>query len=149
MPKVVVASDASWVRDQVKAALVGPRFEVVELTRGQDVRAVVGELEPDVVVVDLQIANMGGMAVVMDLRLEESAGRLPRVPVLLLLDREADRFLARSSRADAILLKPVDPGTMRRTVRQLIAAEEARRAAEVDEAEAGEDEPVLPEAEPA
>ncbi len=133
MPKVVVASDASWVRDQVKAALVNPGFEVIEVSRGQDVRRLVGEVEPDVVVVDLQIGNMGGMAVSMDLRLEEYDGRLPHVPILLLLDREADKFLARSSKADAVLVKPFDPGTLRRTVKNLIAAEEARRA--VDEAE--------------
>jgi DNA-binding response OmpR family regulator len=152
MPKVVVASDASWVRDQVKAALVNPGFEVIEVTRGQDVRRVVDEVHPDLVVVDLQIGNMGGMAVSIDLRLEEYGGRLPHVPVLLLLDREADRFLARSSKADAILVKPFDPGTLRRTVKNLIAAEEARRAAEVGVAEA-EDEEAEPaeeeEAEPA
>jgi DNA-binding response OmpR family regulator len=97
------------------------------------------------VVVDLQIGNMGGMAVSIDLRLEEYADRLPHVPVLLLLDREADRFLARSSQADAVLVKPFDPGTLRRVVKQLIAAEEARRAAEEEPEEASEiegDEPV-------
>jgi DNA-binding response OmpR family regulator len=140
MPKVVVASDASWVRDQVKAALVSPGFEVIDVSRGQDVRKAVDEVEPDLVVVDLQIGNMGGMAVSIDLRLEESAGRLPHVPILLLLDRVADKFLARSSRADAILVKPFDPGTLRRTVKNLIAAEEARRAAE--EANDEPDEPV-------
>jgi len=139
MPKVVVASDASWVRDQVRAALVNPGFEVMEVSRGQDVRRMVDEVEPDVVVVDMQIGNMGGMAVSMDLRLEESGGRLPHVPILLLLDREADKFLARSSKADAILVKPFDPGTLRRTVKNLIAAEEARRAAEEAEEEAGDE----------
>ncbi len=139
MPQVVVASDAAWVRDQVKAALVSPGFEVIQVDRGQDVRKVVGEVKPDLVVVDLQIGNMGGMAVSIDLRLEESAGRLPHVPVLLLLDREADKFLARSAQADAILVKPFDPGTLRRVVKQLIAAEEARRAAEQEEQEAGEE----------
>ena len=137
MPQVIVASDAHWVRDQVKASLCSPGFEVVEVARGQDVRRVVGEIEPDLVVVDLQIANMGGMAVSIDLRLEESAGRLPHVPVLLLLDREADKFLARSAQADAILVKPFDPGTLRRVVKNLIAAEEARRAAEEAEEDAG------------
>jgi DNA-binding response OmpR family regulator len=136
MPKVIVASDAHWVRDQVKASLCSPGFEVIEVARGQDVRRVVGEVEPELVIVDLQIANMGGMAVSIDLRLEESAGRLPHVPVLLLLDREADKFLARSAQADAILVKPFDPGTLRRTVKNLIAAEEARRAAEEGEDEA-------------
>jgi DNA-binding response OmpR family regulator len=133
MPTVLVASDAAWVRDHVRGALVGPGFEVIEVDRGQDVRQVVAERRPDLVIVDLQIANMGGMAVSLDLRLEESGGRLPHVPILLLLDREADRFLARRSTADAMLVKPIDPGTLRRTVKTLLAAEEERKAAEATE----------------
>ncbi|MGH8998351.1 MAG: response regulator [Acidimicrobiia bacterium] len=125
---MLVASDANWVRDHVRAALVGPNFEVVEATRGQDVRQMVAAEGPDLVVVDLQIANMGGMAVSLDLRLEESAGRLTRVPILLLLDREADRFLARRSQADAMLVKPVDPGTLRRAVKRLVTSPEPRPA---------------------
>lgn len=134
MPAVLVASDAAWVRDHVRAALVGPGFEVIEVARGQDVREAVARAKPDVVVVDLQIGNMGGMAVSIDLRLEESAGRLEHVPILLLLDREADRFLARSSQADAMLVKPVDPGTIRRTVKRLLQANEERRRREREDA---------------
>jgi DNA-binding response OmpR family regulator len=129
MPTVLVASDANWVRDHVRAALCGPGFEVIEVERGRDVRDVVAERHPDLVIVDLQIANMGGMAVALDLRLEESGGRLPHVPILILLDREADRFLARRSAADAMLVKPIDPGTLRRTVKTLLAGEEERRRA--------------------
>ena len=130
MPTVLVASDAPWVRDKVKTALCGPGFEVIEVERGRDVRQVVGDRQPDLVIVDLQIANMGGMAVALDLRLEESGGRLPHVPILLLLDREADRFLARRSTADAMLVKPIDPGTLRRTVKTILAAEEQRQEKE-------------------
>lgn len=133
MPTIVAASDAAWVRDHVRAALCGPGFEVIEVERGHDVRNVVGQREPDLVIVDLQIANMGGMAVSLDLRLEESGGRLPHVPILLLLDREADRFLARRSAADAMLVKPIDAGTLRRTVKNLLAAEEQRRNADHDQ----------------
>jgi DNA-binding response OmpR family regulator len=129
MPTVVVASDANWVRDHVRAALCGPGFELIDVERGRDVRGAVAEHHPDLVIVDLQIANMGGMAVSLDLRLEESGGRLPHVPILLLLDREADKFLARRSTADAMLVKPIDPGTLRRAVKTLLAAEEARKAA--------------------
>ena len=124
MPTIVAASDAAWVRDHVRAALCGPGFEVIEVERGHDVRDVVAQKQPDLVIVDLQIANMGGMAVSIDLRLEESGGRLPHVPILLLLDREADRFLARRSAADAMLVKPIDAGTLRRTVKNLLAAAE-------------------------
>jgi DNA-binding response OmpR family regulator len=130
VPTIVAASDANWVRDHVKAALCGPGFEVIEVERGHDVRRVVAEQTPDLVIVDLQIGNMGGMAVAIDLRLEESGGRLPYVPILIFLDREADRFLARRSTADAMLVKPIDAGTLRRTVKNLLAAEEQRKAAD-------------------
>jgi DNA-binding response OmpR family regulator len=123
--KVLVAADARWVRDQVRAALVAPGQEVIEVTRGQDVREAVAEHEPDLVVLDLPIGNMGGIAVAIDLHLEESGGRLPHVPILLLLDREADRFLAKRAGAEAELVKPVDPGTLRRAVKRLVGDETA------------------------
>ena len=72
----------------------------------------------------MQIGNMGGLAVAIDLRLEGSAGRIPDTSILLLLDREADRFLAKRADADAELVKPVDPGTLRRDRRPTLLARE-------------------------
>jgi CheY-like chemotaxis protein len=126
--KVLVAADARWVREQVQAALVGTGQEVIEVTRGQDVREAVAEHHPDLVVLDLQIGNMGGIAVAIDLHLEESGGRLPHVLILLLLDREADRFLAKRVGAEAELVKPVDPGTLRRAVKRVFGDEAATPA---------------------
>jgi DNA-binding response OmpR family regulator len=118
--KILLAADARWVRDQVRASLVGRGQEVIEVTRGQDVRDAVAEHHPDLVILDLQIGNMGGIAVAIDLHLEESGGRLPHVPILLLLDREADRFLAKRAAVDGELVKPVDPGTLRRSVKRIV-----------------------------
>ena len=120
---ILVAAEAQWVREQVRAAFVGPGQGVVEVSRGQDVRAAVAEHEPDLLILDLQISNMGGFAVAIDLRLEESAGRLPAVPILLLLDREADRFLAKRADVDDELVKPFDAGTLRRAAKRLLADE--------------------------
>jgi len=64
---------------------------------------------------------MGGMATCLDLRLEESAGRLLRVPVLMLLDRRADVFLARRSDAQGWVVKPLDPVRVRKAVTELLA----------------------------
>jgi CheY-like chemotaxis protein len=122
MTTILVAAEAKWVRDQVRSAFVGPGQEVVEVARGQDVRAKVDELEPDLVVLDLQIGNMGGVAVAIDLRLEQSGGRLPRVPILLLLDRRDDVFIARRADVDLTLVKPVDAGVLRRAAAPLLAA---------------------------
>jgi DNA-binding response OmpR family regulator len=116
------------VRDQVRTAFTAPDMRVVEVTRGQDVREAFAREHPDLVVLDLNIGNMGGIAVALDLRLEESAGRLERARILLLLDREADKFLAKRADVDAILVKPVDAGILRRCAKQMLEAPQAASA---------------------
>jgi DNA-binding response OmpR family regulator len=123
MPLILVAADADWVHDEVRASLVGPGYEILAVRDGMAVSGFAARQKPDLAIVDMQIGNMGGFAVARDLRLEQSAGRAARVPVLLLLDRAADVFLARRASVDAWLVKPFDPGTLRRTVRRLLAGE--------------------------
>ena len=79
---------------------------------------------PDLVVVDLQMGNMGGMAVCLELRLQESYDDLPHIPVLMLLDRRPDVHLARRSGAEGWLVKPLDPLRLRRAIRALIDGDE-------------------------
>ena len=126
-------AEAQWVRDQVRSAFVGPGQEVVEVMRGQDVRDTFAEIDPDLVVLDLQIGNMGGVAVAIDLRNEESGGRAPRARILLLLDRRDDAFIARRADVDLTLVKPVDAGILRRAAAPLLADAAAERAELDDE----------------
>ncbi|HET7655328.1 MAG TPA: response regulator, partial [Acidimicrobiales bacterium] len=93
---------------------------VRHVTAGTAVLPAVEERIPDLVVLDLQIGNMGGMATGLDLRLEEGAGRLPHIPILMLLDRRPDVFLARRSEADGWLVKPLDPIRLRRAITALL-----------------------------
>ena len=118
---ILVAAEAAWVRDQIRTSLTGPGQTVIEVTRGQEVRSTVAEVTPDLVILDLQIANQGGIATAIDLRLEAAAGRLPELPILLLLDREADRHIAQRADADAVLVKPVDAGQLRRAIKRLLS----------------------------
>ena len=64
----------------------------------------------------------------MALRLDASSGRLPHVPVLMLLDRVADVHLARRSGADGWLVKPLDPLRLRRAVRAVLRGDRTTRA---------------------
>ena len=120
MKHVLIAADSRSVRDEVKAVLSARDFTIREVTSGLDVLPAVLEQLPDLVVCDFQIGNKGGMATTLDLRLEEGAGRIDRVGVLLLLDRRADVFLARRSEADGFLVKPLDPIRLRRAVTAII-----------------------------
>ena len=120
MPDVLIAADAPWVIDEVRAALTEPDVTVREVHAGRDVVPAVRERKPDIVVLDLQIGSMGGMATCLELRLEEGAGRLPDVAVLMLLDRRADVFLARRAQADGWVVKPLDAIRLRRAIRTLL-----------------------------
>ena len=121
VPEVVVAADARWVLDEVSAVLSGPDDVVHEVHAGALVLPAVRQYHPDLVILDLQIGNMGAIATCMDLRLEESGGRLDHVPVLILLDRRADVFLSRRADAEGWLVKPLDPVRLRKAVRTLLA----------------------------
>jgi DNA-binding NarL/FixJ family response regulator len=126
VPHVVIASDATWIQEDVKNALTGDDTTVQVLRSGRAVRAAVAERATDLVVCDFQVGNMGGMAVTMDLKLEESGGRLPAVPVLLLLDRPADVFLAERCGAEGFLVKPLDPIRLRKAMTALIEGDHYR-----------------------
>jgi len=114
MTDVLIATDADAVFAEVEAALADERTRVVRVRSGQEVAGSVAESTPDLVVLDLQIGNMGGIAACLHLRHEAGADRLPEVPVLMLLDRPADEFLARRSGADGWVVKPLDAFSLRR-----------------------------------
>ena len=65
--------------------------------------------------------GLAGLSLADHLRLEAAAGRLPELPILLLLDREADRHIAQRADADAVLVKPVDAGQLRRAIKRLLS----------------------------
>jgi len=66
------------------------------------------------------MGSMGGMAVCLELRLEESYGNLPHVPVLMLLDRRPDVFLAKRSGAEGWIVKPLDPIRLRKATTAVV-----------------------------
>ena len=105
---ILLATDADWIVDEVTAALGGPDTSFTVCRDGRSVSDVVAERQPDLVITDLQVGSMGGMAISLALRNDESVGTAPRVPILMLLDRRADVYLAQRSHADAWLIKPLD-----------------------------------------
>jgi DNA-binding NarL/FixJ family response regulator len=120
MAEVLIASDATWVVEEATAALSSVDDTVREVTTGAEVLPAVYEHAPDIAIIDLQIGNMGGMAACLELRLEEGAGRLPHVPVLMLLDRRPDVFLARRAQAEGWLVKPLDALRVRKAITTVI-----------------------------
>ncbi len=121
MPDILIAADAPPVYREIASVLSGPGTTVRWVRAGQDVRPEHDRQPADLVVLDLQIGTMGGIAVALDLRLEVDAGRLLPVPILVVLDRRADVFLARRAGVDGWILKPLDPIRVRRAASALLS----------------------------
>jgi DNA-binding response OmpR family regulator len=117
---ILVASDLATLRREIEAVISGPDVEVRSVTSGPEVVSFVAEASPDLVIVDMQMGNMGGMAVTLELRLQESYDAIDHIPVLMLLDRRPDVFLARRSGAEGWLVKPLDPLRLRLAVTALL-----------------------------
>ena len=117
---ILIATDATWIVDDVTAALGDDDVRFTVCRDGRAVTAQVKQEPPDLAILDLQVGSMGGMAITMGLRLDESAGVLGHVPVLMLLDRVADLHLARRSGAEGWLVKPIDALRLRRAADALL-----------------------------
>jgi CheY-like chemotaxis protein len=136
---IVIATDADWIVDEVTAALGGPDTSFTVCRDGHVVTQVVADSEPDVVITDLQVGSMGGVAITMQLRLDESAGALAHVPVVMLLDRQADVYIAQRAQAEAWLIKPLDALRLRRAVTAAIAGDDFHEGVPAAEAESAVD----------
>ncbi|HET6949012.1 MAG TPA: response regulator [Acidimicrobiales bacterium] len=123
MPNVLIATDADWIFDEVDAALSDEETAVARVRAGRDVSAAARELEPELIVLDMQIGNMGGIATALNLEQDFEAGTVPWASILLLLDRPADVPLARRWGVDGWLIKPLDAFRLRRAAAALLAGE--------------------------
>ncbi|CAM5415623.1 hypothetical protein [Streptomyces fumanus] len=108
---VLVYSDDSTTREQVRLATgrrPAPDAPVVEFVECATPAAVLKELDKggiDVCVLDGEAVPMGGMG--MCRQIKDEVFRCP--PVLLLIARPQDAWLATWSRADAAVALPVEP----------------------------------------
>lgn len=126
--KVLLVADASWIQNETMAALSDPETVIRQIDDPRTAAQVAGEFEPDVVIVDMQVASMGGMAVARSVREAEFAEEMPATSIVLLLDRTADEFLAKRASADAWVVKPFTPQQLRAAIASATASLAGGRA---------------------
>lgn len=113
--QLLLVADSAWVRNDVEASLPSSEWSI----HHADPRLVVEAAKdhpPAAVVVDMQVGSMGGMAVIRRLRDAIAMGEIAPTPLILLLDREVDQFIATRSGADRSLIKPFTAQALRKTL---------------------------------
>jgi CheY-like chemotaxis protein len=125
--RILLVADHSSVARQVRAAVDGWRSsEVLHVSTPQRAIAVLDEgvdgvpQRFDVVVADNDTHPTGGLALCREVKARGQMGRdVP--PVILLIARSQDRWLANWAQADAHVLKPADPFDLREAVEAVAA----------------------------
>ena len=107
MNSIFVVAEAPWVRNDVLSATDDTRYEITVVNDSRQAADQIAAGGPgSVAVVDMQVGSMGGMAICRAIREARMARSAPPLPVILLLDRSADAFLARRAGAAGWVLKP-------------------------------------------
>ncbi len=115
---VFVVSDDPLVREECQFGF--PSDTTVEIYHDElDATGAMADRAPDVVIVDLQTGNAGGYSLTRRMR---SSPRLSDVPILILLEREQDRWLAHQSGATNSRVKPLPMASLIREALELIPA---------------------------
>jgi DNA-binding NarL/FixJ family response regulator len=120
--RVLVVDDDALVRAGLSMLLAGADgIEIVgEATDGSEVAQAVAEHKPDVVLMDIRMPGMDGLAATELLRVHEDAPE-----VIVLTTFEADDYVLRALRAGAggFLLKDTPPAEIVRALRAVAAGE--------------------------
>ena len=111
MQRVLLVADRQSVIDRVHASLAGADVDIIDHADSATAAATAYAEEIDAVLVDMQVGSMGSMAVTRDVRAKSGGGE--EIPVTILLDREADAFLAGRSGAKNWILKSAPAAELR------------------------------------
>lgn len=106
--KILVVEDEPDIMDVVCYNLKQAGFEVAQAENGEAALAMVGEIEPDFILLDLMLPGTDGFEVC---RLLKQKERLRDIPVMMLTARaeEVDRIVGLELGADDYMVKPFSP----------------------------------------
>jgi DNA-binding response OmpR family regulator len=109
---LLVVTDDPSVRDELQFGL-STESEVLLAIDAREAKIKMSETVPLAVVVDLQTGSEGGFSLARDMADDQ---RLAQVPIILLLERPQDAWLAKQAGAAAYLVKPVDAPQVLRSI---------------------------------
>ena len=118
--RVLIVDDEPEIRRFLRASLKTHQYEIMETDQGAKALALIAEVHPDLVILDLGLPDMSGLEVTRRVR------EWSQIPIIILSvrNREQDKIEALDAGADDYLTKPFGVGellarirgVMRRTV---------------------------------
>ncbi|MFW2545581.1 response regulator [Primorskyibacter sp. 2E107] len=116
--KVLAIDDSRTIRNLLRVSLEGAGFEFHSAEDGQEGVEVFPDVDPDVVITDINMPRMDGFGVIDTLR---SGPNKTNVPILVLTTESSDELKsrARSSGATGWIVKPFDDASLVSVLKRL------------------------------
>jgi two-component system cell cycle response regulator/two-component system cell cycle response regulator DivK len=121
MEKVLIVDDNRASRDLIRAILKPVRCNITEATHGQQALDLMLQERPDLVLLDIDMPGLDGLAVLKKMRQDASLADLPVVAVTAFA-MEGDREKGMAAGFTAYVTKPVRAAILRQQVQQLLSA---------------------------
>jgi DNA-binding response OmpR family regulator len=106
--QIFLVSDDPVLQEEVRFGFP----QVIDVAIAPDARRawkLMDERAPSVAVIEIRTGSAGGFGLARDMSQHRE---LRRVPILMLIEREQDRWLAETAGAKTILVQPVDTATL-------------------------------------
>lgn len=128
--KILIAEDSLTIQRVFELAFLRSGYQVTYIDRGEDLKSMARELNPELIICDLTLPDVDGYEAVSELKKEQP---LSSIPIILLAGsiEPFDEDLFRSSGADGVIFKPFDSQELLDKVGELLrdkvgAAEEEK-----------------------
>ena len=118
MPSILITDDESNIRLMLRTALETEGFDVLQAANGREALDVIRRDKPDVVILDLNMPVMDGMAVLEQLK--SMSDPKPRVVVLTAYGSISAAVKATRLGAMDFLEKPITPNELRDTIHSIL-----------------------------
>ena len=105
--KILIVDDSRTVRVQLAKILSDAGFETFEASGGREALTSVGELRPNLMILDIQMPDMDGYGVCQELK--QMGEPFERLPVVFLTSLESHALDLLGDAMGAYLQKPVVP----------------------------------------
>ncbi|WP_323772167.1 response regulator [Antarctobacter sp.] len=116
--KVLAIDDSRTIRNLLRVSLEGAGFEFHSACDGQEGVDIFPDVDPDVVITDINMPKMDGFGVIDTLR---SGPNRTNVPILVLTTESSDDLKSRARTAGATgwIVKPFDDASLVSVLRRL------------------------------
>jgi two-component system cell cycle response regulator DivK len=122
MERVLIVDDNRASRDLIRAILKTVPCDIIEAADGREALNLMQQQRPDLVLLDVDMPGLDGLAVVKHIREDTSLADLPVVAVTAFA-MEGDREKGMAAGFTVYLTKPVRSALLRQQVQQLLGAQ--------------------------